>query len=249
MLSGFLPAQAGPAACCVPEASAPAPLLPAWPPWCHPCAQESLGCLAPSLEPRATDFVPQMVATIERIIANGHAYAVGGDVFFDVASLPGYGRLSGRSQASGNALCGERGRRRAAPPAGLPCRCRSAAKHVWAWRRVLRVPSPFGPQLTCCQPSLPLLQEDNRAGERVAVDERKRGAADFALWKAAKPGEPTWDSPWGAGRPGGWGGSAPQRPAGLPRYWGPSLRGSAAWVALPPVHATAGWRNPCPAFC
>lgn len=50
-------------------------------------------------------------------------------------------------------------------------------------------------------PSTPT-QEDNRAGERVAVDERKRGAADFALWKAAKPGEPTWDSPWGPGRPG-----------------------------------------------
>lgn len=45
-------------------------------------------------------------------------------------------------------------------------------------------------------------QEDNRAGERVAVDGRKRGAADFALWKSAKPGEPTWESPWGTGRPG-----------------------------------------------
>lgn len=45
-------------------------------------------------------------------------------------------------------------------------------------------------------------QEDNRAGERVAVDERKRNPADFALWKAAKPGEPFWDSPWGPGRPG-----------------------------------------------
>ncbi|XP_073059405.1 cysteine--tRNA ligase 2, cytoplasmic [Primulina eburnea] len=44
--------------------------------------------------------------------------------------------------------------------------------------------------------------EDNRAGERVAVDERKRNPADFALWKAAKPGEPFWDSPWGPGRPG-----------------------------------------------
>lgn len=103
---------------------------------------EALGCLPPGLEPQATDFIPQMVGTIQRIIANGHAYAVGGDVFFDVASLPGYGKLSGRSQ------------------------------------------------------------EDNRAGERVAVDGRKRGAADFALWKSAKPGEPTWDSPWGPGRPG-----------------------------------------------
>lgn len=65
-----------------------------------------------------------------------------GDVYFDVESLPGYGKLSGREQA------------------------------------------------------------DNRSGERVAVDDRKRNPADFALWKGAKPNEPTWDSPWGAGRPG-----------------------------------------------
>ena len=39
-------------------------------------------------------------------------------------------------------------------------------------------------------------------GARVDVDERKRSAVDFALWKAAKPGEPDWDSPWGRGRPG-----------------------------------------------
>ncbi len=44
--------------------------------------------------------------------------------------------------------------------------------------------------------------EDMRAGERVEVDERKRHPADFALWKSAKPGEPSWDSPWGRGRPG-----------------------------------------------
>src|SRR3989337_909122 len=44
--------------------------------------------------------------------------------------------------------------------------------------------------------------EEMRAGARVEVDERKRGAADFALWKAAKPGEPSWPSPWGPGRPG-----------------------------------------------
>ena len=40
------------------------------------------------------------------------------------------------------------------------------------------------------------------AGSRVEVDERKQSPVDFALWKAAKPGEPDWDSPWGAGRPG-----------------------------------------------
>jgi cysteinyl-tRNA synthetase len=44
--------------------------------------------------------------------------------------------------------------------------------------------------------------EDNRAGERVAVDTRKQHPADFALWKAAKPDEPSWVSPWGPGRPG-----------------------------------------------
>ncbi len=40
------------------------------------------------------------------------------------------------------------------------------------------------------------------AGARVEVDDRKRDALDFALWKAAKPGEPFWESPWGPGRPG-----------------------------------------------
>jgi len=40
------------------------------------------------------------------------------------------------------------------------------------------------------------------AGARVDVDEAKRNAVDFVLWKAAKPGEPAWDSPWGSGRPG-----------------------------------------------
>jgi cysteinyl-tRNA synthetase len=44
--------------------------------------------------------------------------------------------------------------------------------------------------------------DELRAGARVDVDDRKRAPADFALWKAAKPGEPAWDSPWGKGRPG-----------------------------------------------
>jgi len=44
--------------------------------------------------------------------------------------------------------------------------------------------------------------EELMAGARVEVDERKRDPLDFALWKAAKPGEPAWDSPWGPGRPG-----------------------------------------------
>jgi cysteinyl-tRNA synthetase len=44
--------------------------------------------------------------------------------------------------------------------------------------------------------------EDLRAGERVEVDQHKKDPLDFVLWKAAKPDEPHWDSPWGKGRPG-----------------------------------------------
>jgi cysteinyl-tRNA synthetase len=44
--------------------------------------------------------------------------------------------------------------------------------------------------------------EELSAGERVAVDPNKRDPLDFVLWKMAKPGEPSWPSPWGAGRPG-----------------------------------------------
>ncbi len=45
-------------------------------------------------------------------------------------------------------------------------------------------------------------REEMLAGARLEVDARKESAADFALWKAARPGEPAWDSPWGPGRPG-----------------------------------------------
>ncbi len=44
--------------------------------------------------------------------------------------------------------------------------------------------------------------DEMEAGARVAVDDRKKNPFDFALWKSAKPGEPSWDSPWGKGRPG-----------------------------------------------
>ncbi|CAN6471556.1 unnamed protein product [Victoria cruziana] len=101
-----------------------------------------LQCLPPTVQPRVSDHMPQIIEMIQKIIDNGCAYVLEGDVYFSVDNSPDYGRLSGRKL------------------------------------------------------------EDNRAGERVAVDERKRNPADFALWKSAKPGEPTWDSPWGPGRPG-----------------------------------------------
>jgi len=53
-----------------------------------------LNALAPDVEPRATDYVGQMVAMIERLVARGHAYAAEGHVLFSVPSMPDYGRLS-----------------------------------------------------------------------------------------------------------------------------------------------------------
>ena len=57
----------------------------------------ALGCLPPTLSPRATDHVPAMLSVVERLVARGHAYAAEGHVLFDVGSFAEYGRLSGRS--------------------------------------------------------------------------------------------------------------------------------------------------------
>lgn len=105
-------------------------------------AMRALGVEDPTVRPRATETIPQMIGMIERLIERDHAYAVDGDVYFSVRSFPAYGRLSGHDI------------------------------------------------------------DDLCAGKRVEVDDRKRDPLDFALWKAAKPGEPHWPSPWGEGRPG-----------------------------------------------
>jgi len=105
------------------------------------CAR--LNILPPDEEPRATDYVPQIIAMVRTLVERANAYvAANGDVMYAVASFPGYGKLSGKRLA------------------------------------------------------------DLRAGARVEVDEAKRDPLDFVLWKHAKPGEPAWQSPWGAGRPG-----------------------------------------------
>ena len=108
-------------------------------------AYNTLGVLPPSVEPRATGFVTQMVDYMQRLMDNGFAYAADGSVYFDVAAWVAaegsdYGSLSGN--------------------------------------RVEEMEQG---------------ESDNRG---------KRGAHDFALWKAAKPGEPSWPTPWGDGRPG-----------------------------------------------
>ncbi|MCZ9309804.1 cysteine--tRNA ligase [Corynebacterium uberis] len=108
-------------------------------------AYNTLGVLPPSVEPRATGHVTQMVDYMSRLIDAGFAYPAAGSVYFDVTAW---------SQAQGSdygALSGNR-------------------------------------------------IEDMEQGE---PDGRgKRNALDFALWKAAKPGEPSWPTPWGPGRPG-----------------------------------------------
>ena len=59
-------------------------------------AYRILGCLPPTIEPRATGHVPAMIALMRRLIDSGHAYASDGDVYFDVLSFPEYGALSGQ---------------------------------------------------------------------------------------------------------------------------------------------------------
>jgi cysteinyl-tRNA synthetase len=104
---------------------------------------ERLGIVRPDHEPRATQYLPQIIAMIAQLLERGYAYrAANGDVMYAVARFAGYGRLSGKRLA------------------------------------------------------------DLRAGARVEVDEAKRDPLDFVLWKHAKAGEPAWESPWGAGRPG-----------------------------------------------
>jgi cysteinyl-tRNA synthetase len=59
-------------------------------------AYDVLGVLPPTYEPRATGHIPEMVELMQRLIDRGHAYAVDGDVYFDVRSFPGYGALTGQ---------------------------------------------------------------------------------------------------------------------------------------------------------
>jgi cysteinyl-tRNA synthetase len=59
-------------------------------------AYDVLGVLPPTYEPRATGHIPDMIALMERLIERGHAYAVDGDVYFDVRSFPAYGDLTGQ---------------------------------------------------------------------------------------------------------------------------------------------------------
>jgi cysteinyl-tRNA synthetase len=105
-------------------------------------AYEILGCTQPTVEPRATGHITQMIELMQTLIERGHAYAADGDVYFDVRSFADYGKLSGQKIDD-------------------------------------------------------LLPAGDSEGES-----RKKDSRDFALWKSVKPGEPSWPTPWGNGRPG-----------------------------------------------
>lgn len=95
-----------------------------------------------TVNPRATEYIDQIIEFVKELIDKGYAYEVDGDVYFSTKKFEGYGKLSGQNL------------------------------------------------------------EDLQAGARINVDERKKDPMDFAIWKAEKPGEPSWDCPWGKGRPG-----------------------------------------------
>ncbi|MCH9757447.1 MAG: cysteine--tRNA ligase [Gammaproteobacteria bacterium] len=104
---------------------------------------KALGCLSPTDEPRATQYIASIIQLIERLVENNHAYiSDDGDVCYDVSAFAEYGKLSNQDV------------------------------------------------------------ESLKSGVRIDVQEGKRSALDFVLWKRAKAGEPSWPSPFGDGRPG-----------------------------------------------
>ena len=102
----------------------------------------ALDITRPTVEPRATEHMQEIIAMVEGLVKKGMAYQVEGDVYFLVKKFSPYGQLSGKNI------------------------------------------------------------EELQSGARVEVDTRKQDPMDFALWKASRPGEPGWESPWGKGRPG-----------------------------------------------
>jgi cysteinyl-tRNA synthetase len=112
-----------------------------------------LNCLPPSYVTRVTEFIPENVGFIEKIVQKGFGYVTtDGSVYFDSESF----------EAAGNTYA-----------------------RLEPWNRNDKE-----------------LQADGEGALSKKVDTEKKSDADFALWKASKPGEPSWPSPWGQGRPG-----------------------------------------------
>ncbi len=102
----------------------------------------TLGLAIPTHQPKATEYIPQIIEICQKLIDKGLAYASGGDVYYRVGKFQNYLKLSKRNM------------------------------------------------------------DEMLAGARITPGEHKEDPMDFALWKGAKPDEPSWESPWGAGRPG-----------------------------------------------
>ena len=108
---------------------------------------EGLNVLPPTVRPRATEHIEEILSIVADIIGKGYGYvAKNGDVYFRARKFKEYGKLS----------------------------------HL----------------------NLDELESGNRSLRHTLEDDLKEDPADFAVWKAAKPGEPYWDSPYGPGRPG-----------------------------------------------
>jgi len=103
---------------------------------------DALGINKPSFQPKASEYIKEMIDFISLLVERGYAYPSNSDVYFSINSFAKYGELSGK------------------------------------------------------------IIEEQRTGARVEENVSKRHPADFTLWKAAKPDEPSWNSPWGKGRPG-----------------------------------------------
>lgn len=103
---------------------------------------KGLGVRPATIHPLATENIDTILAIVNKLVADGYAYEVDGDVYFRTRRHRGYGKLSGQAI------------------------------------------------------------EDLESGARIDVNDKKEDPLDFALWKAAKPGEPSWQSPYGEGRPG-----------------------------------------------
>lgn len=115
----------------------------------------SLNVLPPTITTRVSEYIPEIIEFVQKIVDNGFAYAAGdGSVYFDTVKFD------------------------------------DAEKHDYAK----------------CQPwnkgQLDLINDAEGSLTNFAAANGKRSSNDFALWKASKPGEPAWASPWGEGRPG-----------------------------------------------
>ncbi|KAM9147869.1 cysteine--tRNA ligase, cytoplasmic isoform 2-T2 [Pangshura tecta] len=116
---------------------------------------EALNVLPPDVLTRVSEYVPEIVAFVQKIVDNGYGYVSNGSVYFDTMKFD------------------------------------ATEKHSYA----KLVPEAVGDQKALQEGEGDLSISADRLNE-------KRSPNDFALWKSSKPGEPSWDSPWGKGRPG-----------------------------------------------